>query len=153
MSREILFRGKQITNGEWAEGSLVQTTAVSLKSFIAKSACYTFGKWDWNKCVEVDLNTICQYIGLLDKNGNWIYENDIIRDADEDMTMVVRWDEEKLRFVLDDYGYTGCLMEYGFDETAGEFDVVDTYGFDDFCSTNSFEVIGNIFNNPELIGK
>lgn len=86
--------------------------------------------------------------------GKKIWENDVVRDVDEDMIMVVRWDEEKLRFVLDYYGIKGCLMEYGWDECMGEFGVVDTYGFDDFCSpiNETLEVIGTTFDNPELLG-
>ena len=149
--REILFKAKRIDNGEWVEGSLLQTTAVSLKSFIVESSCYTFDKWDWNECVQVDTNTICQYTGLIDKNGNKIWENDVL--TDDDMYSVVRWDNEEARFVIDDYGTKGCLMEYGFDECMGEYGVVDTYGFNDFYSMKSFKIIGNVFDNPELIGE
>ena len=93
--------------------------------------------------IEIDHNTICQYIGRTDKNDNKIFKHDVVRDTEEDMTMVVRWDDEELRFVLDDYGYTGCVMGYAF----------DTYGFNDFCKTvdKFVEVIGNIYDSPELL--
>ena len=151
MNREVLYRAKRIKTGEWIEGSLLQTTAVSLKSFIVPSACYTFDKWDWAEWLHVDTDTICQWTGLLDRNGNKIWENDIL--FDDDVCSLVRWDNETARFVIDDYGTKGCIMEYGYDEDAGEYGIIDTNGFDDFCDDAHmiFKVIGNLFDNPELL--
>lgn len=130
--REILFKAKRIDNGEWVEGSLLQTTAVSLKSFIVESSCYTFDKWDWNECVQVDTDTICQYTGLIDKNGNKIWENDIVEIPTEDEYFHLKWEEDTARFVM----------------SSNSFIVT----FDNYWS-HEVEVIGNIFDNPELIGE
>ena len=92
---------------------------------------------------------LLQYTGLKDKNGIEIYEGDIVR-FDEELS-VIRYDEDAARFVLDDYGIRGCLMEYGWDESAGGFGIVDTNGFDDFNDISEIEVIGNIYENPELL--
>lgn len=147
--REILFKAKRISNGEWVEGFVSRPFSENTEGNITN---YCFNALDEmgfvSECI-VSADTICQYTGLTDKNGNKIWENDVL--SDDDMCSVVRWDEEEARFVIDDYGTKGCLMEYGFDECMGEYGVVDTYGFDDFCSMESFEVIGNIFDNPELI--
>lgn len=129
--REILFKAKRLDNGEWVEGSLLQTTAVSLKSFIVESACYTFDEWDWNECVEVDTNTICQYTGLTDKNGNKIWENDVVSCGGN---LVVMWNERFASFCLDKNGW---MYNHFFGEAVEGCD----------C-----EVIGNVFDNPELIG-
>lgn len=139
--RDILFKAKRIDNGEWVQGNLfVEGNRVE----ITRGTCNGIGI----EGVTVDKNTICQFTGLTDKNGNKIWENDILVD---DICSVVRWDEEEARFVIDDYGTKGCLMEYGFDEDAGEYGVVDTCGFNDFYTMKAFEVIGNIFDNPELL--
>ena len=140
--REILFKAKRIDNGEWVEGyyAMSQNTE-GITHWILEPI---------GAMHKIDESTICQYTGLTDKNGNKIWEKDIL--TDDDMHSVVRWDEEEARFVIDDYGTKGCLMEYGFDECMGEYGVVDTYGFDDFCSMKSFEVIGNVFDNAELLG-
>jgi len=137
--REILFKAIRVDNKEWIEGLLT----------IMWGQYHIINPDYENTAYPIDSNTICQYTGLTDKNGNKIWENDVLFDEEY---FVVRWDEEKAMFVVDMYGTKGCLMEYGFDEDAGGYGVVDTNGFDDFCSMSSFEVIGNIFDNPELLG-
>ncbi len=156
MAREILFRAKRIDNGEWEEGYYFKAREHwhehgVHEDWLVVNAIQNGGWCNVFKKHAIDKNTICQYTGLTDKNGNKIWENDML--SDDDMFSVVRWDEEEARFVIDDYGTKGCLMEYGFDECMGEYGVVDTYGFDDFYSMKSFEVIGNKFDNPELLDR
>lgn len=143
MMREILFKAKRIDNGEWVYGNY------AFCDCYLKQQDYIFQ----NKPLEyaIDKNTLCQYTGLKDKNGKKIWENDIV--FDDELCSLVIWDELSARFVVVDYGTKGCLMEYGFDEYAGEYGVVDTNGFDDFCDDANviFEVIGNRFDNPELL--
>ena len=90
MNREVLYRAKRIKTGEWIEGSLLQTTAVSLKSFIVPSACYTFDKWDWAEWLHVDTDTICQWTGLLDRNGNILFKVTGINrsEMDDDILLI-----------------------------------------------------------------
>ena len=80
MQERYLYRGKRIDNGEWVEGYFVQTVESSYIVVPYKHSTIC-GE---GSVIEVDPSTICQCTGLKDKNGNLIWENDIVfvRDAD-----------------------------------------------------------------------
>lgn len=73
MKREILFKGKRVDNGEWIEGFLMQENFIR-QPFSYKSR-YGKRKTLYNQ-IEVQPDTVCQFTGLLDKNGNKIFEGD-----------------------------------------------------------------------------
>lgn len=103
---------------------------------------------DWEPLDNVMLCT-----GKKDKHGKDIYDQDIVRFGDDEIISVVRYDVEKAMFVIDDYGYAGRLMENGWDEDAGNFDVIDTNNFDSFHDLSDIEVIGNTYQNSEIINR
>ncbi len=138
--REILFKAKRIDNGEWVEGSLIQSPYMeSIRSWISSAKDKTRLRVissdyaDW-RAVEVDTKTICQYTGLTDKNGKKIWENDVVSMKYVDCVNngVIEYHTENARFVFRE-----------FEDVYGA-----NYGFDYTCE---MEVIGNIFDNPELL--
>lgn len=83
---------------------------------------------------EVDSNTICQCTGLKDKNGKLIWENDIVNCFEAECCGKISWNESEAGFYFD------VLLEDGTYEEEHIYDYAD-------C----MEVIGNIFDNPELL--
>lgn len=82
MNREILFKAKRRDNGEWVEGSLINTKKGV--AYIIRSKSKAFIPKGKNiicsaECYEIDPDTICQFTGLADKNGQRIWENDIVQ--------------------------------------------------------------------------
>ncbi len=129
-AREILFRGKRVDNGEWMEGLPrydIDGNVAEIYVFNGYACCYGF---------EVDPETICQYTGLTDENGRKIFEGDIceihtLHIDEEDGPFVVGWNDRCAKIIL-----------------SGEGLVTD---FDTFVDDSDCEVIGNIFDNPELL--
>ena len=143
--REILFKAKRIDNGEWVEGNLIITPKADedFKAIIipfndngeyiecAGDECLGFETW-----YKVDMTTICQYTGLTDKNGNKIWENDVVGEYSEY--------KEEWCFAKVTYGHFNCSCcdgVYGW-----------TFENGDIRCHKIYEVKGNIFDNPELIG-
>lgn len=139
--REILFKAKRIDNGEWVEGLLWKKKYHCNRIFIS---CFP-DKDDYEEVYRIDENTICQYTGLKDKNGRKIWENDVVKkynsNGDEwkiskiiwaDYSLNMGWCIEDIKSLTE---YSGRLFKVGFDVN----------------DTEKCEVIGNIFDNPELL--
>ena len=130
--REILFRAKRIDNGELIEG------------FYAKSGDRTFILIDNDFAVgyvimkEVYPETVGEYTGLTDKNGKKIFEGDIIKDKELPGIYMI--------------GYKEDSMKYAFLYYHKELKNIYCGGFVSKEDGKSIEVIGNIHDNPELLG-
>jgi len=143
--REIKFRGKRIDNGEWVHGHLVEDCYI-VGSVVEWTEDY-FNTEFWYK---VDPKTVGQYTGLQDRNGKDIYEGDMIFHYDQNC--IIEYDSSA--FVLkglhkDKYKRAYAhLAHYLIDVTIPE---VDGSKYDGV--TTKLEVIGNRFDNPELLGE
>lgn len=145
MSREILFRAKAINrdpdreyrtnykNGDWVYGLVTTMYDDRFPNLPAEMK-----NTDGVSGIDVDHRTIGEYTGLTDKNGTKIFEGDIVRHyfklsipGEETATDrgVIKWD----------------CRECFFFRTSLD-------GKDKTVSANCvYEVIGNIYDNPELV--
>ena len=128
--REIIFRGKRIGSHIWVCGHYVRAVGANGITPIIVTEAYFKDNiqevFDDYYCVQPE--TIGQYTGLRDANGNRIFEGDILFDG---------YNEEK------------CLIEFA----DGGFDIVEDnirWHCQD-CSMSDFEIIGNIHDDPELL--
>lgn len=109
--REILFKAKRTDNKEWVEGFVGRkgsSTGLG-KWYIMQSTFYenpAFGYPFYFTDIEVDPSTVCQHIGLTDKNGTKAFESDKIYDPHENRIFTIKWDKELAAFFLmDDNGW------------------------------------------------
>ena len=133
MEDRYLFRGKRTDNGEWVQGALFNGESHCIIGQEIKFSPYTEHEC---KIVghEVDRDTICQCTGLKDKNGKLIWENDIVKGKYYDIGKSHRHIGQ-VKYVCEAYKVVGVKQYTGYHAHLD----------------GSYEVIGNIFDNPELL--
>ena len=147
--REILFRGKHVhvcpdnkhLDGSWIEGYLVDERHIN------------DGKFE----LLIQPETICQYTGLTDKNGKKIWENDILMGHGNR--------EDLVKVVYGEFSVINAESLESVDKVIGwHYEVVPTDALskcepfclpmpltEEYVKTCEFEVVGNVFDNPELL--
>ena len=129
--REIEFRGKTVDRGEWVHGWYLESC---------------FGRWPllpsvvpideardgYHHAVEVDPATVGQFTGLTDKNGNRIYEGDLVNipgSSRQGLPGEVHWYSLSCMFSIRRKGYNPVLLD----------------------GDTVYEVVGNIYDNPDML--
>ena len=148
--REILFRGKSVNGTGWFEGSLRIVTIQpadneAFKQYEIEDTTIGVFPNDFMSgfCETVVPETVGQFTGLTDKNGTKIFEGDIGRYKQTDgakqngkpITCIgkVVYNAKTASFAVDGKDQAGCK-------------------YFDYFPIKDFEVIGNIHDNPELLG-
>ena len=151
MKREILFRGKRLDNGQWVEGNLICEDVIVGEIIDFEEDYFTTEFW-----YRVDPETVGQFTGLTDKYGTKIFEGDVLKFVggtcdffvksayghrhEKGTIFTVKWFpsgytlyESKTKNPL----YPNCWSNIG--------------NYDFWNNSRSFEVIGNIHDNKELL--
>lgn len=138
MNKEILFRGKRVDNDEWVFGDLI---ASKNKYYIHPQGNSFQVDGVLSRLIvlhEVKSETVEQYTGLTDKNGKKIFEGDIVKG---DLGLGYGDNENHIAYIeYQEDGMSFCLVEI-LEEDFGKCAEI----------SDDLEVIGNIYDNPELL--
>ena len=123
MNDRYLCQAKRKSDKKWIYGNLIQTDdgVYIIQNYVPQ---HLIGKY------EVDPSTICQCTGLKDKHGKLIFENDIVRCG---KNCTVTWCDTFASWRLNTSGW------------------MYSHFFGEACKPEDVEIVGNIFDNPELL--
>ena len=128
MKREILFRGKRADNGEWIYGYLIGNNVIAGEVVDFDEDYFNTEFW-----YKVDPETVGQFTGLTDKNGTKVFEGAIVRsydDSEDELTNgVVVFNADFCSFCVSMKGHEDVML----------------------VAHWQYEMIGNIYDNPELL--
>ena len=129
--REVIFRGKRLHDNKWIYGNFISDCEgnphIIEPRFFCEDGHHLQYEDNTDTPVFIIPETVGQFTGLTDKNGKRIFEGDIVRYEDDIGYVIYNGDDA--RFLVDSPNMY-ISMDY----------------------SNEFEVIGNIHDNPELLG-
>lgn len=128
MNDRYLFKAKRVDNGEWEIGYLYRLSENTHPFIMLCGKC--------GESHEVDEHTICQCTGLKDKNGNMIWENDIVKDEKGNLYKAF-WQKNY-------YQYSWICIKSNYLPIGAQWNLWSIKSFE-------IEVIGNIFDNAEFL--
>lgn len=136
---EILFRGKRADNGEWVYGDLIHRQ-IWKRSVPVIIRNHDDG-FDQYEEYEIDPSSVGQYTGLNDRNNEKIFDGDIVEYPIEQGK----------------YQEKNNIHEVVFEKRHGtayfgiKMSEIETWGFDLSVPAKLMQIIGNIYDNPELL--
>jgi uncharacterized phage protein (TIGR01671 family) len=141
MKDRYLYKAKRADNGEWVQGYLFDDGFENGRVFIGGLVIEKYTGTacdDWTisgSCFcKVDKSTICQCTGLRDKNGKLIWENDVVKGKYYNRGRSHRHIGQ-VKYIYGAYKVVGVKQYTGYHV------ILD----------GSYKIIGNIFDNPELL--
>lgn len=132
--REIVFRGKDLEGWKWVYGYLVNDEIANIHvPYIG----YLFGEDDIDVAAVIP-ETVGQYTGMKDGNGNKIFEGDVLaynmgEEGEEDQIYVVYWNEYAAAWYI-----------------RTPFEALPDSGTEGLSGDKYCRLIGNVFDNPEF---
>lgn len=136
--REILFRGKRLDSGEWITGQLLNFEDGRARICERGTDIFCYEKDEsiiQTVAHRIAPETVGQYTGFVDKNGKKIFEGDIVSICNsKTFFFIVYWNHAVKSFILK--------------STVNGVNGIDCNVLN---STQDIEVVGNIYDNPELI--
>lgn len=146
MNREIKFRGK--SEDEWVYGMLLKVNEGDAEhgepyNYLIQTDEKEYGEYE--KCFITDDHTIGQFTGLHDKNGKDIYEGDIVLYEDWEMAYESGENDSFINKGIIEYIESNCCFNVTERQTIDIADVL-------YEDNETLEVIGNIYENSELLG-
>lgn len=146
MKDRYLYKAKRLDNEEWVAGHYVKGLDMYAKEvhliFEPTTIFYSSGETDgWS---EIDPSTICQCTGLKDKNGKLIWENDIIKYHFGNAYAQIRYGAYQSCFDSQKTEHIGFYVDWSESRNYRK-----DLGY--WINMVNAEVIGNIFDNPELL--
>lgn len=150
MEDRYLSKAKRLDDGEWVQGNLIQSCDATdgwesiiipakNSNMFTKHIGHGYGNLGFENWYRVNPSTICRCTGLKDRNGKLIWENDIC-DRKEQYPEIVKYCNGDWTL---DYSYVSNK------KSGANYCNLGFYTEERKC----VEVIGNIFDNPELLGR
>lgn len=138
MENRYLFKAKRLDTHDWILGFL---SMHKTGKYFIRPICGSASSSE-----EVEKNTICQCTGLKDKNGKLIWENDVVKDLFSDACAQIKYGSYQSCFDSTKTEHVGFYVDW-----SGKYTKRYRKDLGYWINMVNSEVIGNIFDNPELL--
>ena len=154
--REILFRGKRLHDNKWIYGNFISDCEgnphIIEPRFFCEDGHHLQYEDNTDTPVFIIPETVGQFTGLTDKNGKRIFEGDIVRATIE---RAERCQSPRIENGVIGYDCIGMIGLILYKDKNGEnvwSDFFNELSLSGLIEDYYFEIIGNIHDNPELLG-